>query len=281
MQAILRHLLLSIYFTYMFLLLPGCATPPPPRLEYTPTKASVTTLPMLETQALLVTSYAKNLGVGPLFPADGVSVQNSGSDIVIKSTLQKFPEFWFHVSTLKVPVVAQFAKGTSYYWHDHYINGDGYCIFMDDDVDQRLFICWRDRNDAGEFANAVFRLANPPTDVEKANEVAQFASIAKQYRSAAAKLSLPVDALRFSTQANDALRSRQFWDAISLYEKALATAPWWPEGHYNVALLAAQQGLYSDAVDEMKKYLELAPDAPDAQKAQDQIWIWERRESNQ
>jgi hypothetical protein len=41
-----------------------------------------------------------------------------------------------------------------------------------------------------------------------------------------------------------------------------------------VALLTAQQGLYFDAVDEMKKYFELIPDAQDAHEAQQQIWMW-------
>jgi hypothetical protein len=51
--------------------------------------------------------------------------------------------------------------------------------------------------------------------------------------------------------------------------------PWWPEGHFNRALVLAEVERYTEATREMRKYLLLFPDAPNARTAQDQIYAWE------
>jgi regulator of sirC expression with transglutaminase-like and TPR domain len=53
--------------------------------------------------------------------------------------------------------------------------------------------------------------------------------------------------------------------------------PTWPNGWWNLALIYADQRHYPDAVDCMKHYLELVPDAPDAKEAREQMIIWEDR----
>jgi hypothetical protein len=55
----------------------------------------------------------------------------------------------------------------------------------------------------------------------------------------------------------------------------LDIAPWWPEGHFNRALIMGETKKYWDAMREMKRYLLLVPDAPDARAAQDKIYQWE------
>jgi regulator of sirC expression with transglutaminase-like and TPR domain len=40
-------------------------------------------------------------------------------------------------------------------------------------------------------------------------------------------------------------------------------------------LIAAELGDYADAVEDMQSYLELVPNAPDAQAARDQIDLWQ------
>jgi regulator of sirC expression with transglutaminase-like and TPR domain len=40
-------------------------------------------------------------------------------------------------------------------------------------------------------------------------------------------------------------------------------------------MIYAAQNNYTDALDAMKHYLELVPDAPDAQAAREQMIIWE------
>ena len=51
--------------------------------------------------------------------------------------------------------------------------------------------------------------------------------------------------------------------------------PLWPEDYFNAALIAASVGVYAQAAEHMQCYLELLPNAPDAQAARDQIGMWQ------
>jgi hypothetical protein len=51
----------------------------------------------------------------------------------------------------------------------------------------------------------------------------------------------------------------------------------WPEGWFNAALVAGELGEYPEAVEFMQNYLELVPDAKDAQSARDQLEIWKMK----
>jgi len=42
-------------------------------------------------------------------------------------------------------------------------------------------------------------------------------------------------------------------------------------------MILGELGNYDEAAFEMKKYLALEPDAPDARTARDQIYVWESR----
>ena len=104
---------------------------------------------------------------------------------------------------------------------------------------------------------------------------ATFDSQARAYRDATVKAVPGEDVRRFRIQAEAAVSDKRFQDAASLYSKGLTIAPWWPEGHFNAALILADLHQYREAADHMKKYLELVPDAPDARAAQDKIYVWE------
>jgi tetratricopeptide (TPR) repeat protein len=104
---------------------------------------------------------------------------------------------------------------------------------------------------------------------------AAFQVIATQYRAEKPKPPLPEEARKFRIQAEFAVQEKQFDRAVELYGKALAIAPWWPEGHFNRALILGQTRTYPDAIREMKRYLLLVPDAPDGRAAQDNIYQWE------
>lgn len=67
-------------------------------------------------------------------------------------------------------------------------------------------------------------------------------------------------------------------DAIRLYEQVLAQALWWPKAHYNMAVLLAEQSDLTGAIQEMRRYLALAPEASDARAAQDTIYQWEYKQ---
>lgn len=106
-----------------------------------------------------------------------------------------------------------------------------------------------------------------------------FKAMAQLIKAAPIKPVVPEDARKFKVQAESAIQDKQFKDAADLYGEALNVAPWWPEGRFNRSLVLGETGEYGDAMREMKLYLQLAPDAPNARAAQDKIYDWERLES--
>jgi len=108
-------------------------------------------------------------------------------------------------------------------------------------------------------------------------EEARFQQAARNCRASAIKSQLPEGARRFRVQANDAFRDKDFDAEADYYKQALDVAPCWPEGHYNRALVLSEVDDYPGAITEMKRYLLLAPDAPDASASQDKIYEWERK----
>lgn len=95
------------------------------------------------------------------------------------------------------------------------------------------------------------------------------------------KFVMPESARRFMVQAEDAVREKKFDAAADLYKQALDVAPLWPEGHFNRALVLGETGSYASAVSEMKRYLLLVPNASNARAAQDKIYVWERKASDE
>ena len=110
---------------------------------------------------------------------------------------------------------------------------------------------------------------------EKEGDARSFEEVAKRYREAAVKPPLPEEARKFQVQAEAAFARKEFGEAAARYRDALKIAPWWPEGYFNRALLLGEMGRYGNAIGEMRKYLALVPDAPDARAAQDKIYEWE------
>ncbi len=91
---------------------------------------------------------------------------------------------------------------------------------------------------------------------------------------------VPEEARKFKVQAEGAIQEKKFKDAADLYREALNVAPWWPDGYFNRALVLGETGEYEEAMREMKFYLQLVPDAPDARAAQDKVYQWERLKGN-
>ena len=86
---------------------------------------------------------------------------------------------------------------------------------------------------------------------------------------------LPEEARRFFVQADASAKQERAEEAVKLFRKGLAIAPWWPRGYYNLAMLVASKQQYDDAIANMKRYITLAPNAADAREAQDTIYEWE------
>lgn len=131
-----------------------------------------------------------------------------------------------------------------------------------------------DRATAGlELLNSLKRDVTQLADASK--DEARFQEAARAYRAASVKPQLPEDARRYKVQAEDAARNRRFEAAADLFAKALQIAPWWPEGHFNRAVILGELAQPDSAILEMKRYLRLVPNAPNARAAQDKIYLWE------
>lgn len=112
------------------------------------------------------------------------------------------------------------------------------------------------------------------TDSKKADEAA-FRESARRYREMPVKPSLPEEARKYKVQAESAFNRKDFDEAAARYQDVLKVAPWWPEGHFNRALILGETGRYRKAIEEMRKYLMIVPDAPDVRAVQDKIYEWE------
>jgi hypothetical protein len=108
-----------------------------------------------------------------------------------------------------------------------------------------------------------------------ARPLPDFEAVVRSYRAEAVKPELPESARRWRVQAESAVRAQRFDEAADLFDAALAEAPWWPEGHFNRALVLGEAGDPSGAITEMRRYLALVPEAADARAAQDKIYEWE------
>lgn len=132
---------------------------------------------------------------------------------------------------------------------------------------------------AKKYANALLVLKQGASAEAKTRVEVEFEKVVKTYRAASSRPELPEEANKYKVQAEGAVRDKAFDDAADLYAAALKIAPWWPVGHFNRALVLGETGDYGDAKREMKYYLQLVPDAPNARAAQDKIYEWERLES--
>lgn len=131
---------------------------------------------------------------------------------------------------------------------------------------------------AQRFADAFNRLV-PEANGDGARLLAantqQFEAQAAVWRTLATKPPLNPDADRHWILAENALKEKDFDSAVEHYQAALKIQPMWPTGWYDLAMMYAEQKNYFDAMDAMRHYLELVPDATDAKSAREQMTIWE------
>ena len=134
---------------------------------------------------------------------------------------------------------------------------------------------------ANKLANALFALKKVALYEPIRREESKFEDAVQTYRNARAKPVLSEDARKFSIQAESAINEKSFNEAADLYKKALNICPWWPEAHFNRSIVLSEIGDLKTAIFEMKRYLRLSPDAPNARAAQDKIYVWERKVEQQ
>lgn len=93
----------------------------------------------------------------------------------------------------------------------------------------------------------------------------------------AVKPPMPKEAHDHQVLAVYAYKQKDLPKAINEYYQALNIDPYWPSGHYDLAMITSEIGGwkgYFMAIWNMQEYLMLVPDAPDAQAIQDNIVIW-------
>ena len=112
-----------------------------------------------------------------------------------------------------------------------------------------------------------------PAFAENAND--PFQEVVAKYLAAKPKPALPEEARKYKVQAEFLVQEKQIEKAVALYGKALDIAPWWPEGHFKLALLLGETRKYRDAMREMNRYLQLEPEGADGRAAQDKLYQWE------
>lgn len=155
----------------------------------------------------------------------------------------------------------------------------GYSLTVDGRWKYR-FLWWSDADDAEAFAGAVNRLRAAARGQGRESLQAdwpEFQQKAAAWRALSPKPIISEDVRRRRLLAENAVKENRFDSAIEEYEAGLEINPTWPEGHFNAALLYAELGYYPEAMHHMRAYLELTPDAPDAQQARDQVVIWEAK----
>lgn len=137
-----------------------------------------------------------------------------------------------------------------------------------------LVVYWKvkDLDYAKRFADDIVYLQNIRY---LSSSKADFESIAAEYRTLSVKPAIPEEARKYIVQANAMTQAKNYKKAIEYYNEAIRVNPATPMAYNNQALLFAMIGRYNDAINCMKKYLKLVPDAEDARSVQDKIYEYE------
>jgi tetratricopeptide (TPR) repeat protein len=131
----------------------------------------------------------------------------------------------------------------------------------------------QDRQTAESFANALNHLREMAG--EQSAALRDFPQAAAAWRALSSRppISEAVRAQRLL--AENAFNDKKLDEALYHYERSVEIDPLWPEGRFNAALVAAELQFYDEAAEQMRAYLELVPNAPEAQAARDNIVIWQ------
>jgi tetratricopeptide (TPR) repeat protein len=86
---------------------------------------------------------------------------------------------------------------------------------------------------------------------------------------------MPEEARRHALRGEMLIKDGNFEQAATEITAAIRIAPYVAQLYYNSALVQAQLKNYSEAIRQMKIYVQAVPDAPDARAAKDEIIKWE------
>jgi len=143
------------------------------------------------------------------------------------------------------------------------------------------YLKWAEREEAAQFASAVNRMIwenSPEGKLRKEAAERVFHEQIAAWRAAGAKVEVPEEAQRHFVLAQQAFQEKDFQHQAEELSAALDIYPTWPAEQFDLALILGELNRYSEAIQHMQMYLELAPDTPDAQRAKEQIWIWQDKQ---
>jgi tetratricopeptide (TPR) repeat protein len=145
---------------------------------------------------------------------------------------------------------------------------------------QTTWLVWKQKEDADAFAEAVNWMiwqSSPEGRAKIARQKRTEEAFRQQlaaWRAATEKPKMPDEAHVHEVLARSAVEEKNLSRATDEYEAALEIFPTWPEGQFNLALICGETSDYDCAVEHMQNYLELVPDAADAQAAKDKLIVW-------
>lgn len=132
---------------------------------------------------------------------------------------------------------------------------------------------WDTEAESKTFAHA-WRTMAAGVPVEMGGNTGAFEALAASYRSDPSAYIVTENVRELRVQAETAIQQKKFFHAMQRFREALDISPWWPQGHFNLALIYSELDLNRLAIIEMEKYLKLVPDAPNLRAAQDKIYSW-------
>jgi tetratricopeptide (TPR) repeat protein len=114
---------------------------------------------------------------------------------------------------------------------------------------------------------------------DRSREQSLWKKLTALYRSLPTKPSPPDDARRLMIRGQAAVEMAKsagdFDGAIREFQRAAAKAPFWPDAYYNLGMVQGKADRYDDAVQNLQKYLDLAPTASDAEEVKTLIYQFE------
>ncbi len=129
------------------------------------------------------------------------------------------------------------------------------------------------------LASALNRMIWEYSPERQQQQHAAFESALASWRADAIKPAMPDEAHVHQVLAENAVREKNVDKAIDEYDAALEIFPTWPDGQNNLAFLCGESGDYDCAIEHAQDYLELVPDATDAQAVKDKIIIWRDKQT--
>lgn len=130
-------------------------------------------------------------------------------------------------------------------------------------------------HDVNRFVDVLNRMIWENSAEMKAQRAKEFEEKVAAWRAAGSKVEVPEEAQRHFVIAQQAFEEKNFQHQAEELKAALEIYPTWPAEQFDVAVVLGELNRYPEAIQHMQTYLALAPDAPDAQRAKQQIWIWQ------